>query len=160
MAVSNLYGNTTFYNYDGWRFNQAEVQPDDEIFEHSKAMYVHKLTDEAMFIVQNTNDQLNSTRNHYKTNFLKTFPKYELLESTLHAVQELNRTVYEDLFPKAESFNRSYNDVKDDIVFTDNVNITGKISSLSISPTLLVQCMWSDLEQIATVISVLALLDV
>ena len=127
MAVTNLYGNTTFYNYDGWRFNEAKVQSADEIFKNASALYVHQLTEEPMFVVQNNNPEFVNVRNHYKTNFMKTFPKYELLESTLHAVQELNRTVYEDLLPKAETFNATYNAVKGDIIFTDNVNITGNI---------------------------------
>ena len=79
-----------------------------------------------MFLVRNKNNKFNGVRNVYKTTFMKTFPKYVLLESTLRAVQELNRSVYGILLPKAKSFNESFNAIRNEIVFLDDVNFTSK----------------------------------
>ena len=99
--MTNVFGNTTFYNYDGWRFNLAFVQPNDAIFRNAIALYVYNHGSDPMFLVHNVNDKSNYTQNFYATNFMKTFPKYEFLESTLRSVQKMNRSVYEDVFPEA-----------------------------------------------------------
>ena len=62
----------------------------------------------------------------YQTRYMKTFPKFELLEATLRAVESLNRSVYEELLPRATTFNKSYNTMKDDIVFLENITFTSK----------------------------------
>ena len=84
--------------------------------------------DQPMFIIKNDKmNATNSAKNLYQVNFLKTFPKYDLLASTLSIVQELNRTVYEDLIPKYEQFNVTYTEAKGDIVFIDqDAYITGR----------------------------------
>ena len=85
-----------------------------------------------MFLVHNLNDNSNDTANFYTLNFMKTFPQYEFLESTLRSVQKMNRSVYEEVFPDARSLNDSYNEMKDGIVFIDNVNFTGNLGCLFI----------------------------
>ena len=42
LSITNLYSSTTFYNYDGWRFNKASVQPTDDIFDNALALYLYK----------------------------------------------------------------------------------------------------------------------
>ena len=128
LVVTNLFGNTTFYGYDGWRFYETKVQPTDPIFENAHSIFFHLHLDSPMFIVKNEKNGVNFTKNYYQASFMKTFPKYELLESTLKAVQETNRTVYKDLLPKAKLFNASYDAVKNDIVYVDqDINITGML---------------------------------
>ena len=128
LAMSNLFGNTSFYGYDGWRFYETKVQPKDDIFRNADGLYFHMQHEIPMFIVKNSRPNITlTTKNYYTAKFMKTFPKYELLESTLKTVQELNRTVYDELIPDAKVFNESYQAVKDEIVYVDqDVNITGE----------------------------------
>lgn len=134
MAVSNLFGRVTFYSYNGWRFYEAKIQPQGDIFEKASGTYFASFVTspgkpkQNLLMVRNENRTFSGFKNIYFLEFKKTFPQYELLESTLKAVQKLNRTVYEGILTKAKVFNASYNAVKDDIVFIDDfVNITGKL---------------------------------
>lgn len=125
MSIVNKYGNTTFYAYDGWRFQQTKIQPMDPIFKNAQSLQSFLQHDQAMVIVQN--EAVNAS-NTYQISFMQTFPKYELLEETLLAVEKLNRTVYEELIPQVKAFNVTYEAVKEDIVFVDqDFNITGKL---------------------------------
>lgn len=134
LSITNLFGRVTLYGYDGWRFYETKIQPEGNIFDKASGTYFISFVtmpgqpNQNLFMVRNENTTFNGTKNVFFMDFKQTFPQYELLESTIKAVQELNRTVYEEILPRAKVFNASYNLVKDDIVFIDEfVNITGTV---------------------------------
>ena len=127
LTVTNKYNNTEFYGYDGWRFYPTKVQPVDPIFKNAETLSYYIDKEHPTFLVYNKNTSLiNVTDNIYRIDFMKTFPKYELFEKTVLAVQEINRTVYQELVPQVKEFNITFQEAKDDIVFTDkDINISG-----------------------------------
>ena len=135
LTVTNKYNNTGFYGYDGWRFYPTKVQPVDPIFKNAETLSYYIDKEHPTFLVYNKNTSLvNVSDNIYRIDFMKTFPKYELFEKTVQAVQELNRTVYQELVPQVKEFNITFQETKDDIVFSDkDNNISGMPSPYSIS---------------------------
>ena len=76
LAMSNLFGNTSFYGYDGWRFYETKVQPKDDIFRNADGLYFHMQHEIPMFIVKNSRPNITlTTKNYYTAKFMKTFPQ-------------------------------------------------------------------------------------
>ena len=104
------------------------MQPEDPVFENAESLNYYIDKDHPTFLIYNKNTSFgNDTNNIYRVDFMKTFPKYELFEKTVLAVQEINRTVYEELIPQVQAFNITYQEAKENIIFTDqDINITCK----------------------------------
>ena len=78
--------------------------------------------------IQPSTEFTEDVNNVYIFQFKTVFPNFDLLESTLQAVQEMNHTVYYNILPRAKALNESFQEKKDDIVFlSDNITLTGKI---------------------------------
>jgi len=85
-----------------------------------------------MMAIQPNPTYTEDVNNVYIFQFKTVFPNFDLLESTLQAVQEMNRTVYHDVLPRAKALNESFQGKKDDIVFlSDNITLTGNILLLT-----------------------------
>ncbi|XP_012553483.3 uncharacterized protein LOC101236068 [Hydra vulgaris] len=125
LSIANLYGNITFYNYDGWRFYPSRVQPEGRIFQNVEAVY-QSTSDHTIFLVKNNVQENLTVSNIYQTTFMQTFPKYDLLENTIQAVQKMNQSLYYEFLPQVEAFNASFNLAKDTFIHIDrDINLTG-----------------------------------
>ena len=81
-----------------------------------------------MFLVKNSAQENLTEKNLYQATFMQTFPKYDLLENTIRAVQKMNQSLYYEFLPQAKAFNVSYNQTKDSLIHTDkDINLTGKL---------------------------------
>ena len=116
------------YGYNGWRFVKTEVQPQGDIFTGANGVYqftYHSAQIQIMF-VDNRNLSLNES-NVFLLDFKKTFPQHEVLESTLEAAQKMNHSLHKEILPVSEFVNKTYNTIKDDIVYLDHMReLNGK----------------------------------
>ena len=126
-----MYGNVTFYSYDGWRFYLTKKQPQDKIFQHSATTTSIAINTPSfstkMLAIQPRPEFIDDVNNIYSFQFKQVFPNFDLLETCLQTVQQINRTVYHELLPKAKKVNESFVEIKDDIVLLEDViSLTGK----------------------------------
>ena len=134
LTMTDMNGNVTFYSYDGWRFYLTKKQPTDGIFNNAvTTSFIHintKSESQTLLAIQPDDTVAPDVNNVYSLQFKQVFPNFDLLESTLQTVQEMNHTIYHDLLPRSNSFNTSFNLAKDNIVFLEDViKLTGIICS-------------------------------
>lgn len=137
--MTNMNGIITFYSYDGWRFHLTKKQPtdleDQKIFQNAVTTASISINTDSqsqiLLAIQPSLEFASSSdiNNIYSLQFKQVFPNFDLLENTLQAVQQMNYSVYQELLPRAESFNVSFNKATNDIVFLEDViNLTGMCS--------------------------------
>ena len=137
LTMTDMNGNVRFYSYDGWRFYLTKKQPTDEIFKNAvTTSSIHINTEsesQTLLAIQPDNTIALDVNNIYSLQFKQVFPNFDLLETTLQTVQEMNHSIYHDLLPRSDSFNASFNLVKNNIVFLEDViKLTGIILSCAL----------------------------
>ncbi|XP_066920173.1 uncharacterized protein [Clytia hemisphaerica] len=125
LTHTNMHGNVTFYSYDGWRFYLTKKQPQDQIFQHSATTTSISINTPSfstkMLAIQPKPEFVDDVNNIYSFQFKQVFPNFDLLETCLQTVQQINRTVYNELLPRAKQVNESFTKIKNDIVLLEDV---------------------------------------